>query len=100
MTNRFADIARRKQTLIDKIRLERLELAAAIAQIRSPLDTQGTFFRIVRMLGAHPLATAGVSSFVISGFGKNLFRSARLVFKLRQLVLPLWLWWVRRRRDS
>jgi hypothetical protein len=54
----------------------------------------------VRTLSAHPLATAGVSSFVISGFGKKLFRSARLVFKLRQLVLPLWLWWVRRRRHS
>ena len=100
MSKRFAEIARRKQALIDKIRLERLDLAAAAAQIRSPLDMQGTFFRIVRTLRAYPLATAGVSSFVISGFGKNLFRSARLVFKLRQLVLPLWLWWVRRRRDS
>ncbi|HEX5608447.1 MAG TPA: hypothetical protein VFY96_18135, partial [Candidatus Binatia bacterium] len=63
-------------------------------------DMQGTFFRIVRTLRTYPLAAAGVSSFVISGFGKNLFRSARLVFKLRQLVLPLWLWWVRRRHDS
>jgi hypothetical protein len=100
VSKRFAEIARRKQALIDKARLERLELAAACARIRSPLDMQGTFFRIVRMLGAHPLATAGISSFVISGFGKKLFRSARLVFKLRQLVLPLWLWWVRRRRHS
>jgi len=99
VTNRFEEIARRKQVLINKARLERLELAAAATQIRSPLDMQGTLFRIVRTLGAHPLATAGVSSFVISGFGKNLFRSARLVFKLRQLVLPVWLWWVRRRHS-
>jgi hypothetical protein len=100
VSKRFAEIARRKQALIDKARLERLELAAACARIRSPLDMQGTFFRIVRTLSAHPLAMAGISSFVISGFGKKLFRSARLVFKLRQLVLPLWLWWVRRRRHS
>jgi hypothetical protein len=99
VSKRFAKIAHRKQALIDKIGLERLELVAAAAQIRSPLDMQGTFFRIIRTLSAHPLATAGVSSFVISGFGKNLFRSARLVFKLRQLVLPLWLWWVRRRES-
>jgi len=99
VTNRFEEIARRKQALIDKARLERLDLAAAAAQIRSPLDMQGTFFRIVRTVGAYPLVTAGVLSFIISGFGKNLFRSARLVFKLRQLVLPLWVWWVRRRHS-
>ena len=99
MTNRFEEIARRKQALIDKARLERLQLAAAAAQIRLPLDMHGAFFGIVRTLGTHPLVTAGVLSFIISGFGKNLFRSARLVFKLRQLVLPLWVWWLKRRHS-
>jgi len=98
VSKRFEEIARRKQALLDKARLERLEVAAAYARIRSPWDLGGTFFRMARTLRAHPLATAGLSSFVISGFGKRLLRSARFVFKLRRLVLPLWVWWMRRRR--
>lgn len=97
MTNRFDEIARRKHVLIDKARLERLELAAAAAQIRSPLNLGRRFSRFVGILSAHPLAAAGISSFVIGGFGKKLFRFARLIFKFRQAVLPLWVWWVRRR---
>ena len=99
MTNRFEEIARRKQVLIDKARLERLELAAAAVQIRSPFNLGRTFSRFVGLLGAHPLATAGISSFVLSSFGRKLFRCARLIFKFRQAVLLLWVWWVRRRRS-
>jgi hypothetical protein len=99
VTNRFEEIARRKQALIDKAWLERRELAAAAAQIRSPLNIGRTFSRLVGILGAYPLATAGISSFVIGGFGKKLFRFARLIFKFRQAVLPLWVWWVRRRHS-
>jgi hypothetical protein len=97
--NRFEAIARRKQALIDKARLERLELAAAAAHIRSPLNLGRRFSRFVGILGAHPLATAGLSSFVLSGFGKKLFRFARPIFKVRQALLPIVVWWVRRRHS-
>ena len=99
MTKRFEEIARRKDALIDKARLERLELAAAAAKIRSPLDMGGTFSRFVRTLSAHPLTIAGVSSLLLGGFGMKLLRSARLIFRFRQVVVPLWLWWVRRRHS-
>jgi hypothetical protein len=97
VSRRFEEIARRKQALIEKARLERIELSAACQRIRSPFDFGEIVFRIGRLIRTHPFATAGVSSFVISGFGKSLFRSARLLFKFRRLVLPVWAWWLKRR---
>ena len=98
MSKRFAEIARRKQALIEKARLERIELTAACSRIRSPFDLSGALFRIARVLRAYPLATAGVSSFVVGSLGKKLARSARLLFKVRRVLLPLWAWWMKRRR--
>jgi hypothetical protein len=99
VSKRFEEIAGRKQALIDKARFERLELAAAAAQIRSPFNLGRTFSRFVGILGAYPLATAGISSFFLAGLGKKLFRFGRLIFKFRQAVLPLWVWWLRRRHS-
>ncbi len=98
MSKRFEEIARRKQALIEKARSERVELAAAYGRVSSPFDLSGVLFRIARLLRAYPLATAGVSSFVVGSLGKKLARSARFVFKVRRVLLPLWAWWMKRRR--
>jgi hypothetical protein len=98
VSKRFEEIARRKQALIEKARLERIELAVACSRISSPFDLSGVLFRVVRVLRAYPLATAGVSSFVIGSLGKKVARWGRLLFKVRRLILPLWAWWMKRRR--
>jgi hypothetical protein len=98
VSKRFEELAGRKQALIEKARLERLELASAYDRIRAPLDLSAILLRIGRALRTHPLMTAGVSSLVVSGLGKKLLQSAQMLFKLRRLVLPLWSWWIKRRK--
>lgn len=98
MSKRFEELAGRKQALIEKARLERLELASSYDRIRAPFDLSAILLRIGRALRTHPLMTAGVSSLVVSGLGKKLLQSAQMLFKLRRLVLPLWSWWIKRRK--
>ena len=45
MSSRLDNIARRKQALIEKAALERLELTTACRRIRSPIDIDGKLFR-------------------------------------------------------
>ena len=71
MSSRLDNIARRKQALIEKAALERLELTTACRRIRSPIDIDGKLFGIGRLISSHPLLTAGVSTFLIGGFGKK-----------------------------
>ena len=100
MSNRLDDIARRKQALIEKAALERLELTTACRKIRSPIDIDGKLFGIGRLISSHPLLTAGVSTFLIGGFGKKIFRTAGALLKLWRVVLPIVNLWPKRRRSS
>lgn len=100
MSNRLDNIARRKQALIEKAALERLELTTACRRIRSPIDIDGKLFGIGRLISSHPLLTAGVSTFLIGGFGKKIFRTAGALLKLWRVVLPILNLWPKRRRSS
>jgi hypothetical protein len=99
VNKRFADIARRKQALIDKAARERAELAAAYNKLRSPFDFSGTVSGIGRALKARPLIIAGASTLLVSGLAGKLFRGTSQVVKVGRVALPLWAWWRRRRRS-
>jgi hypothetical protein len=89
---RCEDLARRKQALIVKAAQERVDLAAACENIRSPLDFNQTLLGIGRKLKAHPMITAGVSSFLVSGLAGKLLQGAGQVVSLSRVALPLWTW--------
>lgn len=88
MSNRLQDIARRKQALIEKAALDRLEVATAYRRIRSPIDL-GKVLTIGKFLRAYPILTAGLSTFLLGGLSKRIFNSVGLIFKLGRLVFPL-----------
>lgn len=88
MSNRFQDIARRKQALIEKAALDRLEVATAYRRIRSPIDL-GKLLTIGKFLRAYPVLAAGLSTFLLGGLSKNIVKSAGLIFKLGRLALSL-----------
>jgi hypothetical protein len=100
VSNRLDNIARRKQALIEKAALERLELTTACRRIRSPIDIDGKLFGIGRLISSHPLLTAGVSTFLIGGFGKKIFSTASALLKLWRVVLLILSLWPKRRRSS
>ena len=100
MSKRFDDIARRKQALIEKAALDRLELAVAYRRIHSPFNIGGKVLAVGRLLRTYPLLTAGLSSFLIGGFSKKLMASARLLMKLGRALLSVLRFWPRRRRRS
>ena len=100
MSKRFDDITRRKQALIEKAALERLELAVAYRRVHSPFNIGGKVFAVGRLLRSHPLLTAGLSSFLIGGFGKKLMTSARLLMKLGRALLSVLRLRSKRRRRS
>jgi hypothetical protein len=88
VSNRLQDIARRKQALIEKAALDRLEVATAYRRIRSPIDL-GKVLTIGKFLRAYPILTAGLSTFLLGGLSKRIFNSVGLIFKLGRLVFPL-----------
>ena len=88
MNKRLQDIARRKQALVEKSALDRLEVATAYRRIRSPIDF-GKLLSVGKFLRAYPVLTAGLSTFLLGGLSKNIFKSAGLIFKLGRLVLSL-----------
>jgi hypothetical protein len=98
VSKRFDDIARRKQALIEKAALERLELAVAYRRIHSPFNIGGKVLIIGRLIRSYPLLTAGVSSFLIGGFSKKLLTSAGLLVKLGRALLSVMRLWPKRRR--
>ena len=100
MSSRLDNIARRKQALIEKAALERLELTTACRRIRSPIDIDGKLFGIGRIISSHPLLAAGLSTFLIGGFGKKIFRITSALLKLWRVVLPILNLWPKRRRSS
>lgn len=88
MTDRLQEIARRKQALIEKAALDRLEVATAYRRIRSPIDLN-KLLTIGKFLRAYPVLTAGLSTFLLGGLSKKLFKSFGLIFQLGRLALPL-----------
>jgi hypothetical protein len=100
VSSRLDNIARRKQALIEKAALERLELTTACRRIRSPIDIDGKLFGIGRIISSHPLLAAGLSTFLIGGFGKKIFRITSALLKLWRVVLPILNLWPKRRRSS
>lgn len=98
MSKRLLEIARRKQSLIDRASRERAELSAAYEEIRSPFDVTATLFSIGRILKTHPIIAAGVSSFLVSGYAGKLLKSTGEFLKLWRLAPLLWIWWKSRPR--
>ena len=99
MSKRFEELARRKQTLLAQCARERAELSAALDRIHRPLDVGATLLAVGRTLKAHPMIAAGISSLLVSGYAGKLMKSAGELFKLWRLVLPIWGWWTKRRRN-
>jgi hypothetical protein len=95
VSKRFEELAGRKRALIEKARIERLELASAYDRICAPFDLSGMLLRIGRVLKNHPVMTASVSSFLVSGLGKKLLKIGKTLFKLRRVLLPLGAWWIK-----
>ena len=98
MANRFEEIARRKQALIDKAAQERADLARSYANLKSPFDLSSTVLGIGRTLKTHPIVAAGLSSFLVSGYAGKALRSASEVLQLWKLALPIWSWLRKRRK--
>lgn len=98
MSKRSEEIARRKQSLVDKANRERVELAAAFGEIRAPFDMTSTLVGIGRVLRTHPIIAAGISSFLVSGYAGKLLRTSGEIFKVWRLALPLWGWWQSKRK--
>jgi len=98
MSRRLEELSRRKQDLIIQCAEERLELAQALSSIRSSVTLYGAVFGLGRILMAHPMVTAGISSLLASGYAGKLTNSGRELLKLWRFARPLWSWWNTRRR--
>jgi hypothetical protein len=98
VSNRLKEIARRKQTLIEKAGRERDELAAAYEELRSPLSITSSLFGVGRTLRTHPIIAAALSSFLVSGYASKLLKSSGELLRLWKLTRPLWDWWRRKRK--
>lgn len=97
MANRFEEIARRKQALIDKAAQERADLARNWASVKSPFDMSAAVLGIGRALKTHPIFAAGISSFLVSGYAGRLLKSTSEVLQLWKLAQPIWNWWRKRK---
>ncbi|HEX9454531.1 MAG TPA: hypothetical protein VGA27_09230 [Candidatus Binatia bacterium] len=100
MSKRLVEIAERKRVLIEKARRERAELATAYDKIRSPIEFSGTMLTLWRSVKSHPLVSAGISTFFVTGYAGKLLRSSGKVFKLWKVARPVWGWWKKRRRSK
>jgi hypothetical protein len=96
VTNRFEEIARRKQVLIDRCARDREELAASCRRIHLPLSLGAVLTVLGRSLKSYPILVAGISSLLVGGYAGKLTKSAGKLFSLGHAFLPLWSWWTRR----
>lgn len=97
MSNRFEEIARRKQLLVERCAREREELAGACQRVRVPLSLSAVFLALGATLKSHPILVAGISSLLAGGYVGKLAKSAGALLRLSKAVLPLW-WLIRRKR--
>ncbi len=100
MSNRLAEIAQRKQALIDRAARERADLATAFNKIRAPINIGATLLGLGRTLKTHPIIAAGISSFLVSGYAGKLLKSTGELVGLWKLARPIWDWWRRRSQES
>jgi hypothetical protein len=98
VNKRLEELARRKQSLIDRCARERAELSALCERIRSPFGLSGTLLGVGRVLKTHPMIAAGFSSLLVSGYAGRLLKSAGDLVKLWRLALPLWGWLTKQRK--
>ncbi len=100
MSNRLAEIAQRKQALIERAARERIELATAFNKIRAPMDIGATLLGLGRTLKTHPIIAAGISSFLVSGYAGKLLKSTGELVGLWKLARPIWAWWRKKRSQE
>ncbi|HSE86681.1 MAG TPA: hypothetical protein VLJ79_10700 [Candidatus Binatia bacterium] len=96
MSNRFEEIARRKQILVDQCARDREELAANCHRIRLPASLGVGLMVLGKTLKSYPILVAGISSLLVSGYGGKLAKSTGKLLGLGRAILPLWSWWTRR----
>ena len=100
MSKRLELLSRRKQDLIAQCAKERLELPEAFNSIRSSITLSGAIHALGRILKAHPMVTAGISSLLASGYAGMVTKSGGELLKLLRFARPLWSWWSTRRRPE
>ena len=100
MSKRLEQLYRRKQDLIAQCAEQRRELAQALGSIRSSVTLYGAVLGLGRILMAHPVVIAGVSSLLASGYARKLTQSGTNLLKLFRVARPLWSWWNKRRRQE
>ena len=98
MSNRFEEIARHKQILVDQCAREREELAATCHRIQVPLSVGALLMLLGKTLKSYPVLVAGISSLLVSGYGGKLARSTGKLLGLGRAILPFWSWWAKRRK--
>ena len=99
MSRRLDQLSRRKQDLIYECAEQRAEVGAAFGQIRSSMRPVVVLHGIGKILRAHPMLTAGISSLLASGYASTLGRSGGEILKLVRVARPLWSWFSRRRGE-
>jgi hypothetical protein len=99
MSKRVWQLAREKEDLIRQCADERMEVADAFDEVRSSLTLSGALHGLGKVLRAHPMLTAGISSLLASGYAGTLTRSGSSILSVLRLARPIWSWWSTR-RDS
>ena len=100
MTNQLEEIARRKQALMERCAREREELVTAFHRVRLPLGFGAVLMALGTTLKSYPILVAGISSLLVSGYGSKLVKPALRLFRLGQVVRPLWSWWAKQHRGK
>jgi hypothetical protein len=100
MSNRLAEIARRKQLLIERCEGDRQEITASLGRVRPALGVGALLLTLGGFLKAYPVLVTGVSALLVSGYGGKLTKSAGQLLSLGQAIRPLWSWWAKSRKPK
>ena len=100
MNKRFEELSRRKQYLVAQCAEQRREMGTALSDLRSSVTLSGILQGLGKILRAHPMITAGISSLLASGYATKLTTAGSQLFKLLRVARPLWSWWSTRRRGE
>ena len=98
MSNRLAEIARRKQLLIERCEGDRQELVSSLGRVRPTLGLGALLLTLGGFLKAYPVLVTGVSALLVSGYGGKLTKPAGQLLSLGQAIRPLWSWWAKSRK--
>ena len=69
MSNRLAEIARRKELLIARCEGDRQKIAASLGRVRPALGVGALLLTLGGFLKAYPVLVTGVSALLVSGYG-------------------------------